>query len=314
MELQLILNDLSLTPPARDKLHGRACMATLVSVMVRAAECGARRILRVPRGFEAQLVCDGYPLAAWRNDPGVVLEQKQFFNVVASKVSYLEGLPLLEEQLISNEYKYGEAPAKGLGVASALDGLAVSANFDDRWNHPFLEVERIWIELDGDGELLSAPESVYHASFLAHVETHRNWIRARAQSSASDGPDIWRRRSELLPGLVFCACVEKELAALGPGHVMFKPVYGRLLELDNYARNWEEGPFNHELLPSRASPESQGTIEEHGNELTFLCPDAKARLFTWHARMTPGEWRLHFYPDGVTRRIIIGRIGRKPFI
>jgi hypothetical protein len=289
-------------------------MATIISVMVRATRYGARRILRLPRDFDSHLICDGYPLAAWRNDPEVVREQKQFFNAIASKVSYLEGLPDLEEQLTSNEYRYGGTPANGLGVASALEGLAVSARFEDRWNHPFLELERNWIELDGDGEVLSDSENVYHASATAHVETHRDWIRARAQSSASDGPEIWHRRNELLPGLVFCACVEKELRTLGPGHVMLKPVYGRLRELDNYARNWEAGPFNPALLPSKVTPESESTIDEHEDELTFACPDGEARLFTWHARMTPGEWRLHFYPDGTARRIIIGRIGRKPFV
>src|SRR5713226_73324 len=207
MELQLILNELSLATPAEDKLHARMCMATLVSVMVRATRLGARRILRVPRGFESQLICNEYPLAAWRNDPEVGLEQKQFFNTIASKVSYLEGLPHIEEQLQLNEYKYGGTAAEGLGVASALEGLAVSANFEDRWNHPILELERLWVELVGDGEVLATTESVYHASVTAHVETHRDWIRTRAQSCASDGPEIWRRRSELLPGLAFCACV-----------------------------------------------------------------------------------------------------------
>ena len=42
---------------------------------------------------------------------------------------------------------------------------------------------------------------------------------------------------------------------------MMKPVYGRLRELDNYARNWEVGPFNPALLPSKVTPESESTID-----------------------------------------------------
>ena len=312
MELQLILNDLSLTTPAHDRVHGRSCMTTLVSTMVRATSFGARRILRVPREFESLLICDGYPLAAWRNDPEVIREQKQFFNTITSKLSYLEGLPHIQDHLQSNEYRYEGQSAEGLGVASALDGLAISANFENRWEQPSIELQHNWIEVDGDGELCSEPETVHHASVIAHIETHREWIRRRA-GTAHDGRDIWRRRDELLPGLILCARVEKELEALNRSSVMLRPVYDRIAELDNYARNWTVGPFNPALL-RHVSPESQSTIEEHGDELTFTCPDGAARLFTWHSRVTPGEWRIHFHPDGTVRRIIIGRIGRKPFL
>jgi len=288
-------------------------MQNLVSVMVRSAQLGARRILRVPKDFESHFLCPGYPLAAWRNDPEVRLEERQFFNAVTSKVLYLDGLPHIEEQLTLNEYKHAGRSAVGLGVASALDSLAVSASSAAPWNAPSIGVERNWIEL-GDDKVLSTNEMVRHASIQAHVEIHSAWIGTRSQLAASDGADLWRRRAELLPGLAFCACVKEQLDSLGRHDVMLRPVVERLGELDAYARNWQAGPFDRTRLPSKVSPESQGTLEEHEHELTFLCPDGQTRLFSWHARMTPGEWRLHFYPDGETRRLIVGRIGRKPFI
>jgi hypothetical protein len=72
MELQLILNDLSIAEPAPDKFHARASMDALLAVIISAARSGAARILRVPIGFQEQVLCEGYPLAAWQNDPGVV--------------------------------------------------------------------------------------------------------------------------------------------------------------------------------------------------------------------------------------------------
>ena len=38
--------------------------------------------------------------------------------------------------------------------------------------------------------------------------------------------------------------------------------------------------------------------------------DGEKRLFSWHIRMTPGAWRLHFHPLKPTK-IIIGYIGVK---
>jgi hypothetical protein len=314
MELHLILNDLSVARPARDIFHARECMEALVAVIIRATTSGAARILRVPAGFQAQVLCEGYVLAAWQNDPGVGREQKQFFNTVVSKVSYLDGLPTIEDQLALVEYRHQGIPAKGLGVASAIDGLAVSVNFTDRWSDPLVALDRAWIELDGDGKMHASAETVCHASSIQHVATHTGWIRDRVQSGARDGAEIWRRRHELLPALEFCHRVETELSKLGPTDVMLKPVYDRLRELDNYARNWIGGSFDQTVLPSRVSPESESTIKEHGNEITFLCPDGENRLFTWHARLTPGAWRLHFYPNSINHRILIGRIGRKPFL
>lgn len=313
MELQLILNDLSVAQPAADQFRARASMATLLSVMVRASQLGARRILRVPRGFQAFTLSAGYPIAAWQNDPDVEREQKQFFNATVSKLTYLDGLPRIEQQLTLVEYIYKGVQAHGLGVASALDGMAVSLKISEDWNESRLEIERRWVELDGNGELLSARETVYHASSPAHVNVHADWIRERIQSGVSEGSEIWQQRGELLPGLDFCRRVQAELERLGPTDIMLNPVLGRLKELDNYARRWTDGPFDATQL-RKVTPESEGTINQHRGDLTFLCPDGQDRLFSWHARITPGPWRLHFCPDGTTRRIIIGRIGRKPFI
>jgi hypothetical protein len=314
MELQLILNDLSVVQPATDRYHARSCMGVLVAVIIRAVAQGAARILRVPSGFQAQVLCGGYPLVAWQNDPEVDRDQRRYFNTVVSKVSYLDGLPTIEDQLTLVEYRHKGALAKGLGVASALDGLSVSASFTNYWNNPNIVVDRTWIELDGNGQVLSGREIVRNASNVQHVGTHRDWIIDRIQSGVRDGSEIWQRKSELLPALDFCPRVETEVLQLGSTDVMLRPVYDRLRELDSYARNWIAGPFDPTLLPSRVTPESQSAIEEHEKELTFQCPDGQDRLFTWHARLTPGAWRLHFRPDGVTRRITIGRIGRKPFI
>jgi len=59
----------------------------------------------------------------------------------------------------------------------------------------------------------------------------------------------------------------------------------------------------------KVSPESSMTLEMYGRERTFRCPDGQKRLFSWHLRLTPHAWRIHFYPDEQTKTLIIGYIG-----
>ena len=53
------------------------------------------------------------------------------------------------------------------------------------------------------------------------------------------------------------------------------------------------------------------TLQQYGAQHTFQCPDGKPRVFSWHVPMTPGAWRLFFYPDGRKRKAFIGHIGSK---
>lgn len=55
----------------------------------------------------------------------------------------------------------------------------------------------------------------------------------------------------------------------------------------------------------------EALLEMFQEEHTFRCPGGEYRLFSWHARLTPGAWRIYFYPEETTRQVIIGHIGHK---
>jgi hypothetical protein len=84
----------------------------------------------------------------------------------------------------------------------------------------------------------------------------------------------------------------------------------KLFELEEYSKRWTSGTFNKDDLASKATPESESRLQKFEKELTFECFDGEKRLFSWHIRMTPGAWRLHFHPLKPTK-IIIGYIGVK---
>src|SRR5579859_5192650 len=82
----------------------------------------------------------------------------------------------------------------------------------------------------------------------------------------------------------------------------------RLYELEDYCNGWQHGPFDHTKI-NKATPESPDTLEVYGSERTFLCYDGEFRVFSWHIRLTPGPWRIHFFPLPEEKKLIIGYIG-----
>jgi hypothetical protein len=140
------------------------------------------------------------------------------------------------------------------------------------------------------------------------VERHREWIAGRLRIRPADGSEIWRRRREWFPNLDFCAAVEAQLENLP--HIMLNPVIERLEALQRYSQSWESGPFEADQLGVKASLESQATLEQFGTLRSFVCPDGIARIFSWHIRLTPLEWRVHFLPLAAQQKLLVGYIGR----
>ena len=94
------------------------------------------------------------------------------------------------------------------------------------------------------------------------------------------------------------------------GNPLLRQVVKRLFALEHYCQNWlPDTAFDKNQLPN-ATPESQTRLQKYETEFTFLCPDGKERLFSWHMKLTPDAWRIHFYPEKLGE-IIIGYIGEK---
>lgn len=92
---------------------------------------------------------------------------------------------------------------------------------------------------------------------------------------------------------------------------MLRQVLKRLFELEEYCKTWESGAFDFDALPSKVSPESESRLKELKDKLTFQCSDGKKRIFSLHARMTPGAWRIHFCTELGPGKIVIGYVGSK---
>lgn len=314
MELELVLNELAMSVPAANVYAARDCMTRFVQTVSRASSLGVNRVLRTDENFLSISLAPNYSVWNWSHDGQADLESRRYFLRLTTKAPFTDGLPDLADVLLSHDYLFEEKPARGLGVASLIEGLAVSIDLSGGWDRSSVPLLRRWIAVDGNGEIQTSEEIVKHASRSAHLEQHIDWIDQRLKTTILDGTDLWQRRTTLFSRLRFCDCVRDQLLSLTGAHIMLGPSIKRLFELDRYCRDWTEGGFDPRHIPCKITPESEKTLNEHEDALTFRCPDGVNRVFDWHARMTPEAWRLHFFPDPETRTIIIGRIGRKPFI
>jgi hypothetical protein len=185
--------------------------------------------------------------------------------------------------------------------------LAISFNSESLWNSSRIKLELIHI--DENGELIEESVEVLHASQKNHVHEHANGIQKRLQPDRLNGMELWNRRDELFSSLQFCNAGNKQLRRLLTGEKKLELVLEVLSVLDKCAKNWQAGSFSLEGYPFEESGESEPTLNQYWRERTFLCPDGEERLFERHVKLKECNWRIHFFPEVKTTKVIIGYVG-----
>jgi len=310
MDLEMVLNELSLRIPADNIQAARQRMSDLITTAQTAAELGVNPILRTHSQFYATVLAPEYSLSDWLVDRNVDREKSRFILLSAKTpiLADLQNSEVEDRNLLSDFYFEGES-TEGLKIAYLLESLALSIQSKPQWEFSHLVLEATWLE---DEETFNSETiTVFHASKVEHIQEHTPWIQNRLRTSVRDGIDLWNRRSELFPSLIFCETVNQQLQNLGSGNPILRQAVKKLFELENYCKSWTSGSFNPDQLPSKVTPESESRLQKLKNKLTFVCPDGNERIFSLHVRMTPGAWRLHFSADLGPGKIIIGYIGSK---
>jgi hypothetical protein len=305
--IEMILNELSVKHATSER---EACEQLRSFVMV-AREITARGVAQTVRTeqnwFTFELAA-GYPIQRCINNPLINLETKLFFLQLAVQFPLLINAALAQERARGMDCSCGGKPANGLMAAYLLDGLAVSFASAPEWRDAFVTIT---LEELLEDDIEHREEVLHHASSPAHVtELHHEWITERTRlPTPNSGAELWSRRSEYYPSLLFCDAVEGQLQHYRTGALEVTQIHKRLVELDSYTQRWTSGGFDPTAIACKVTQESQETLNQYAAERTFLCPDGQQRPFEWHARFTPGAGRLHFYPDAEAYRIIVGYIG-----
>jgi len=309
VDVDMVLNHLSLGTPAAEERTARELMSELIGTLSTAVKLGVKT-LRTQNSIYALILAQDYPVARWLNDNQVSQDERDFLLTLSTQTPPIADLtdPELENRVDLSEFRYQGELATELGIAYLLDALAVSLLSEAKWDCSRLELSVR--RLDENQEIIDERVEIVHASRRNHVLEHAEEIQHRIRTGVRDGAELWHRRAELLPHLEFCQNVGEQLQNIRTGSLMLRPIEKRLFEFEDYCQTWESGPFDPDSLPSKASPESQATIQQFGEERTFLCPDGEYRVFSWHVRLTPLAWRIHFFPDVGPGRMIIGYIGK----
>lgn len=311
MDLEMVLNELSLRAVANNIQTARQSMSDLIATARYAAELGVKPIIRTHSEFYATLLADNYSLSNWLRDKNVERDEQRFI-LTAAKTPFLADIQNyeIENRNLLSEFYYEQELSEGLGIAYLLETLALSLASDQCWDCDRLNLALRHI--DESGEIIDEIVEIIHASSSAHVLGHADWIKNRIRTGVRDGLELWERKEELFPNLEFCEGVCKQIQSLGRGNPMLRQVVKRLFELEEYCKIWTEGALDLDSIPSKASPESDSRLKQFKQQLTFQCPDGQERIFSLHLRMTgAGAWRLHFCAELGPGKIIIGYIGLK---
>ncbi|MBD2514141.1 hypothetical protein H6G93_03805 [Nostoc sp. FACHB-973] len=313
MDLEIVFNELSLHTCASDITTARQLMTEFINTIFSIKPpSGIKRKLRTTSHFNYSELAPDYRVVQWRNDPDVDLEARRFLKTLQDK----NDLPLPDIPNPGIEVSYQGQQAIGLYYAFVFNSLAVSLKSEPQWDCSTLMLEITTVDEEEQEEpLIIRYENVLHASCINHVQEHHDWIdgfQERIRQGVSDGLDLWNRRGELFPSLLFCESVSKQIQSLGDGSPMLRQILRKLFELENCCKTWTDGDFDLDILASKATSESDSRLQKLEDKLTFKCPDDVYRIFSLHLRMTgAGAWRLHFSTELGPGKIIIGYIGLK---
>jgi hypothetical protein len=291
-----VFNEASLSPPAADPATARRRMKTILAILIRAPDHGFGSSLRISHDFYLLELSPGHSILNWLDatDP----DERRFFMLLATRAPYLRP----EDGEIASRLEDSEITCAGCThpaflTAHELDSALVSFP-GGAWAGPELLARRRFF--DDEGELCEEEITLINIAQPEHFQHHETWIEERFQSVAT-GAELWRRRTELYPSLIFCPAVEKQLSSLDP---IIPLIANRLAILNQSACSPQ--PFNKDNLGCTCRPTASTTRDKYRASYTFQTPDGESEYCGWHLLLPEGR-RIYFAPGNSFHTI--GRIG-----
>lgn len=155
MEIDLVLNELSLQNLTSDKQTARQWMSNFINTVKTVKAQGVKVYLRTQDNFHATILAPDYPLRRWLNDKEADQVEQGFIRTLATGSPFSTNIANSDIQDIENNaglsefWHKGEA-AIGLGIAYMLDSIAVSLISAQCWDLSLLALEARTIDEDGE--------------------------------------------------------------------------------------------------------------------------------------------------------------------
>lgn len=304
--MKMVFNELS-HPQSLTIQEGKNLMEVFLKTYIYGVRNNLDKSMIIVPGFDGVYLAPDYPIAKWRNDASVDRELIRVYNRIndLADTDFTKYSDILE----NNEFITEKGSSEGLLIAQNLDYICVSFLSCDYWDKH--SISGMLKTLENNGNVRSSLCDVYHASKEIHIDNNIDWILSVLNNERyliRDGDELWYKREEIFPNLIFCHSTKRQLNKLRDQAL--KQVIRRLSELNQYFETWN-GIFNKDALPN-VDPESPETLRRFQIEHTFTLPDGRNMVFSWHVRFTGGyEGRIFFEPDGETKKGVIGHIGGK---
>jgi hypothetical protein len=119
--------------------------------------------------------------------------------------------------------------------------------------------------------------------------------------------DLWNRRADLFPSLIFGLDVESQLKALGSD--LFASAVSRLVDLNASAANWDATCSPTPTYICKVTGESGATMQKYGGERVFRSSDGQNETYEKHARLHNGG-RVHLREISEQSAVEIGYVGK----
>ncbi|MBC6475751.1 MAG: hypothetical protein GDA48_25520 [Hormoscilla sp. GM102CHS1] len=204
----MVLNELSLSLPARDKQTARQGMLNLVHTANIATDHHINNAIIVHSQFYETEIASGYSVYDWLFDNELSPDERQLIGKFFTNQFFLDDWQDTEikDERLGSDFFYNEEAAEGLGFAFLLCSLALSVRYeppDPRWESSSITLKRIWIdeEDEDDNNPKSAEVEVVHASKVEHIQELIPWIEERIKTSVRDGKHLWERKEDIFPNL-----------------------------------------------------------------------------------------------------------------
>jgi hypothetical protein len=315
----LVFNHHSL--PFQSKETACAAIPEFLKICIRARNFGISTLLiddSVDRNWFRLKLSDNYFWQDWynQNNNDQNKDSIRVFRSIQTRQ------PFFSAEDIGDELDLFEVKLKGGDTYSALRAAnwheAPLTSFPTRkpWDSSPIIVEVN--EIEKDAELISNDSEIINLYSLAILKDIEPLLLQKQQASLLSGKALLESKDKVFPFIKFCGKSEQQLLNWSHSKTILEQVKESLIALNAFCEKWQTNEYqiySHENLKAnglnhKVSGESQSILQDKilRSQREFYLPNGRKELFENHIKMAKG-FRIHFFPDSITKTIYIGYIG-----
>lgn len=309
MPVQLYFNELSTLDEFRSFNYSKLKFSEFIHLVKSLINSGCENSLYTPENFTNTKLSENYHIYNWINDDQVDIDLKRFLKLKLSRSQSSD----IEKDNLSLDILYEGRQTTGIKLAYIHDGLSISLPLNQCWEQ---DVNCTSQELDDvSGDLNENNVVVKNISIIDEIVNYQDWINEKLSDLIIDGNSIWDQRKILFKNIDFSPSTQKQLQSIPSGSPHLNQVLNKLQAINTYCEECKVNDTDLDLykLPFKITGEHENIHKNDKSKTvrTIMCSDGLERFFELHARLTPGDWRMYFYPVNDSSTVLLGYIGRK---